>query len=278
MSYYISKFFMLIIFAVLTFYLSGCVGLTKAVSESENDNASQRLAYEYWKIKSVVSAARQESGEISICVELVDDDTYKNEESKFRTITVPFDNLTANIDEGVDFESSFADGTYYPMQMTKKDCDIIGYLNLFSTSALTIERLDIQENYRNQAYDLLNTFNIDQLHFDKLYEVAFVYFEEDTAKATDRNEVINIRIRAQDDMVRRPNDVLLVYWPTQIDQQGVKPISIAGVNRGAPDQKSKNAKDSKTKTIIRDFLYFPALVAMILIATGAWVPILIAIL
>ena len=109
-----------------------------------------------------------------------------------------------------------------------------------------------------------------------MYEVDFVNFGKNTAIATDRDVLKDIRIRVENNTVRRSDGVLLIYWPTQNDQRVEKPISIVGVNRGSYDPKSTNAKDTETNSIIESFLYLPLAVIIILIeASPVIVPILV---
>jgi hypothetical protein len=63
----ISKSFLLFFLAIfLLFYFSGCA--TKAVYKYAEEKAAPHYAYR--EIKSVVSAIKQENGDISVCVEL----------------------------------------------------------------------------------------------------------------------------------------------------------------------------------------------------------------
>jgi hypothetical protein len=49
------------------FYLNGCTITPKAI-ELANEKAAPQ--YEYWNIKRLVSAVKQENGDVSLCVEL----------------------------------------------------------------------------------------------------------------------------------------------------------------------------------------------------------------
>ena len=64
----IFEFLILIFLAMASlFYLNGCTITPKAL-QLPNEKAAPQ--YEYWNIKRVVSAVKQENGDISFCVEL----------------------------------------------------------------------------------------------------------------------------------------------------------------------------------------------------------------
>ena len=181
--------------------MSGCV--TSGLLEQVENSSSPRLNCDYWKIKRVVSAVKQENGDISICVELVDisilvvgricryhpEITYEDKKPELKTITLSFSYLTGDFAAGVDLESSESGcptcDALYPVEKTKKGCDKNISESLSSMADLPIERLEVHEKDRNELYDLLNSYNENSQITEKLYEVSFVNYDEGTEKATD---------------------------------------------------------------------------------------------
>ena len=204
-DFYISKSFTLIILAITFFYLSGCAG--KSSFQLAGEKASPELSCEYWNIQRVVSAIKHENGDISICVRLVN--PVKTENPKLKTITLPFSDLAGKITAGEKLASSPSgcplDDDWYPVEKAEKGCDKIGLTNVSSTTVLPIEKFDVGQRDvayldRNELYDLLNTYNKDQQITEKIYEVKS----------------------------KSSKHALLVYWPAQINRQGIPPIIIAG--------------------------------------------------
>jgi hypothetical protein len=78
--------FFILIFLVLAsvLYLNGCTLTPKALQLANEKAAPQ---YEYWNIKRIESAVKQENGDVSLCVEL--NNAGEIEEPKLNTITIP---------------------------------------------------------------------------------------------------------------------------------------------------------------------------------------------
>lgn len=182
------------------FCLNGCLSLN-AASEADR-KATPEYNCEYWKIQKVVSAVKNEKGDISICVRLVNPG--KTENPKLKTITLPFSDSTGKITDGTTLESSLPgcpmEDNLYPVEKTQEGCDNITAKNGSSTTFIPIEKLDIGHKDLNMLYDLLNAYNKDQQLIEKIYEVRGKFSKHS----------------------------LLVYWTMQNSQQSAQPIIIAG--------------------------------------------------
>ena len=179
------------------FYLNGCTLTPKAI-ELANEKAAPQ--YEYWNFKRLVSAVKQENGDVSLCVEL--NNTSEIEESKTNTITIPLVILNGEVNQ---HEShGFYPGEcpipcyWYPIGKVENGCDKITPGNLSTKSVLPIEKLTIHS--QDQFYDLLNSYSENEKIPDKIFEVSYA-----------------------------STDISTIYWFVQIDQQRTVPNSIAGV-------------------------------------------------
>jgi len=209
---------------VLLFYLSGCA--TIAAVDWAEQKASPELNCDYRKIKSVVSAVKQQNGDISICIELID--IAGKEAPKLKTVTLPFSDLTGTVVPGVDIESSSSPSgcpiydRLYPVEKTKKGCGKISSGNESSRVVLPIERLEFDKEDKNRLYDLLNIYTKGAQYAERLYEINFVNYENGTENATNGDEAIDHQTRYF------VSDVLFVYWPNPTSRQKHHPIIIAG--------------------------------------------------
>jgi hypothetical protein len=153
--------------------LNGCTITPKALQLANEKAAPQ---YEYWNIKRVVSAVKQENGDISFCVEL--NNAGEIEEPKLNTITIPLAILNGetNQHERLGFypgecplSNTFC--YWYPIEKVENGCDKITPGNLSTKSILPIEKLTIYS--QDQLYDLLNSYNENQKIPDKIFEVNY---------------------------------------------------------------------------------------------------------
>lgn len=224
----ISKSFILFFLAIfLLFYFSGCA--TKAVYKYAEEKAAPHYAYR--EIKSVVSAIKQENGDISVCVEL--NSSNEAEAPKLNTIALPLAVLAGetNAIESFGFRPMmcpFEDESCYsyPIEKSQNDCKICAHRDLSATSSLPIERLEVHNKDRNQLHDLLDSYNGNQQATEKIFEVSFVSDVADMEKNTDNddsNEVI-------DNIKKGSKDILLIYWPVKNGHQPVPPIHIANLH------------------------------------------------
>jgi hypothetical protein len=191
--------FLILIFLLLAslLFLKGCTLTPKALQLANEKAAPQ---YEYQNIKRLVSAVKQENGDVSLCVELNTADDIK--ESKLDTITIPFAILSGETDQHEKY--GFYTGEcpslcyWYPIEKVENGCEKITSENLSTKSILLIEKLAIDS--QNQLYDFINSYNENQKIPDKIFEVSHV-----------------------------SSDISEIYWFTRIDQQRTSPNSIAGV-------------------------------------------------
>jgi hypothetical protein len=224
----IPKSFALLFLAIfLLFYFSGCA--TMEVYKYAKEKAAPH--YEYWEIKSVVSATKQENGDISVCVELNSPDG--TEAPKLNTITLPLAVLAGetNAVESFGFRPvmcPFEDGSCYsyPIEKSQNDCKIGAQEDLSATSFLPIERLEVQNKDRNQLHDLLDSYNNYQQVTEKIYEVSFVSDVADTEENTNNHDSNGVA----DNKEKGSKDTLLIYWPVKNDHQYASPIQIANLH------------------------------------------------
>jgi hypothetical protein len=193
--------------------------------EWAEEKASPELNCEYLNVRNVLSAVKQENGDVSICLQL-DWARYTEAEQSKVTITLPFSEMTGAITAGVDLERGESgcpsSSSWYPIEKTLNGCDKITPENLSSPAFLPIEKLDVREENRDDLYDLLVADNKDSQIQDKIYEISFVTYAEHSETGADSDDLM-------EDWLRSVNDVILVYWPAQIGQEGVHTIRIIGI-------------------------------------------------
>lgn len=210
-----TKFFTLIVLAIASlFYIGGCASLpsfTRSAYNYAKEKASPDR--EYWHIKNVVSATKQENGNISVCVEL--ETSNETEQNKLRTLTL---HLLALTGENSSRETRllhvgcrYGDFPcyWYPIEKSKNGCEKVTPENLSSSSVVPIKELEVDYIDRNRLYEILDSNNEKETITEKIYEVSFVCDEEKVEK----------------DALEKS----LIYWPAQIDRQGSQPINIVGM-------------------------------------------------
>jgi len=194
----IFEFFIIILLVMISlFYLNGCTITPKALGLAKEKAAPQ---YEYGNIKRLVSAVKQENGDVSLCIDLnTADDT---EESKLNTLTIPLAIFNGEADQHERY--GFYPGEcpfscyWYPIEKIENGCDKITPENLSIKSILAIEKITISS--QEQLYDLLNSYNETQKIPDKIFEISDV-----------------------------SGNISSIFWFVRIDQQRTSANSIAGV-------------------------------------------------
>lgn len=222
----ILEFFILIFLAMTSlFYLNGC---TDKALQIAKDKASPENT-EHWKIKSVVSAVKHENGDISVCVEL--NDPGETGEPELNTISFSLSSLSGDTDAierlRLRPKECFFDNApcyWYPIAKTKRGCESVDLGISSSTSVLPIENISVNKKNRHQLYNLIINFNKNQPIKERIFEVSFVFDEEDTEKDADADND-----EERDNSTEGSKDISLIYWPAQIDQQGIQSIIISGV-------------------------------------------------
>ena len=178
-------------------YLNGCV-LTPRALELANEKAAPQ--YEYWNFKRLVSAVKQENGDVSLCVELTS--VGKFAEPKLSTLTIPRAILNGEANQHEKY--GFTPGEcplrcyWYPIEKVENGCDIITPEKNSTKSILPVVKSTVDS--QDQFYDLLNSFDENQKIPDKIFEVSYA-----------------------------STDISTIYWFVQIDPQRTVPNSIAGV-------------------------------------------------
>ena len=198
--------FLILILLILAslLFLNGCTITPKAI-ELANEKAAPQ--YEYRNIKRLVSAVKQENGDVSLCVEL--NNTGETEEPKLNTITIPRAILNGDANQHEKYR--FLPGEcplpcyWYPTEKVENGCEKIAPENLSTKSIISIKKLAIYS--QDQLYDFINSYKINQKISNKIFEVSYV-----------------------------SRDISEIYWFARIDQQRISPISIAGIY----DDKSTN--------------------------------------
>ena len=206
------------------FNLSGCI-TSRAVEFAER-KASPSVTRTYWHLKQVRSAIEQENGDISICVELYE--SYKSDKSECYIITMPNPSLVKETTDLATLEfmeetsvehppDSYIADYLYPLEKAKKGCKKFESKKLPADSILPIVKLSLADNDRNQLYSLLNELKLYGSPKEELFEVKFLKSDEDSSIEMTENEAAKFP------------EVLLVYWPSGMDQEFVQPI---GIRRG----------------------------------------------
>jgi hypothetical protein len=222
----IREFLILIFLAMVSiFYFNGCTA--KALQIAKHQASPQNE--EHWKIKSVVSAAKQENGDISVCVEL--SESGEPGKPKLDTIILPLSVLSGDTD-AIDrlslrpSECFFGNAAcyWYPIEKTQNGCEPVSPSTSSSTSVLPIENINLNNKNRHQLLNLLINFNKIQPIKERIYEVSFVFGEEDTKIETDTDND-----ESMDNSSKGSKDIALVYWPAQIGQQDMQSIILTGV-------------------------------------------------
>lgn len=212
-----------IILAIVSlFYLYGC---TEKALQLARDKASP-LNIEHRKIKGIISAARLENEDIAVCVEL--NDVGEKAEPKLNTIILPLSILTGDNStyerlklhpENCQFGGITC--YWYPIKKATTGCETLSAEKRLSASVIPVERLAVDNKDRKQLYDLLHQADKNQPFTEKIYEVSILFGRENTGKKPGPDEAI-------DDRETEFKDILLIYRPGRMGQQGLKPIGILG--------------------------------------------------
>ena len=211
---------------VFIFIVSGCI--TPHALDLAERKSSPSITYTDWNIKKIRSAVEQENGDISVCVELYE--SHKSHKSKCYAITLPSYSLlkTADLTEhgfqGLDIAEQpdkysldpYIVNYFYPLAKAKKGCHKLESEKLPAGSTLPIVKFTLPERDPRHLYNLLSDLKEEGSPEEKLYEVTFLKKEEDSSVEMNENKTAKY------------SDVLLIYWPSERDQELVQPIGIAG--------------------------------------------------
>ncbi|MBT8370602.1 MAG: hypothetical protein KJO34_06545, partial [Deltaproteobacteria bacterium] len=104
----------------------------------------------------------------------------------------------------------------YPLVKAKKGCQKLVAKKLPADSILPIVKLMLSENDRGQLYSMLNELKVYGSPREELFEVKFLKGEEDRS------------IEMNENGAAKHSDILLIYWPSGMDQEIVQPIGIGG--------------------------------------------------
>ena len=226
----ISKYFTLLLIPlifVLSFMMSGCA--TPYALGLAEEKATPSFTYTDWNISKVRSAAEHENGDISVCMELYESD--KKNKSEFYTVNLPNSSVSKEAadkealglrvkqidwDPDSDTPDAYIPEYLYPMVKAAKGCRKLESDELSADSKLPIVKLTFPEQDRSKLYAFLNEHNKQGSEREKLYEVQFVKMKEDRIAGMNDNEPTG-----------HP-DVLLIYWPSETDQNYVQPLGLAG--------------------------------------------------
>lgn len=212
---------------VFTFIVSGCI--TPYALDLAERKSSPSISYTDWNISEVKSAVEQENGDISVCVEL--HESQKTNKSEYYAITLPGSSLLGKTTDlatlgfrgkkSVEHPNGHSPDPYiddylYPLAKAKKGCHGSESKKLATDSVLPIVKLTLPEKDRNQLYTLLNELKAQASPEEKLYEVTFLKMEEDSS------------VEINDSAATKHPNVLLLYWPSEINQEPAQPLGIAG--------------------------------------------------
>ena len=199
LDFYIPKVYLLIYLVIASFYLSGCATSAAPLDESEADKkASLELNCEYyWKIQRVVSAIKHKNGDISICVRLVS--PVQTESPILKTITIPLSNLTGdnNTIDAIEKlglspdKCIFNDAIcfWHPIEEAKIGCNSLSSGTSSSAIILPVENISTNSKSRNQLYTRLDNLSKSQPATEKIYEVRFVFDEENKKEEGDTDNI-----------------------------------------------------------------------------------------
>ncbi len=224
------KYFKLLYVSLLLtfiFIMSGCA--TSYTLELADRKASPSMSYTNLKISKVRSAAKQKNNDISVCMELYE--PHKADKSRLYEFNMPGDFLLKKAsdletlgfrgektEENLDgsLTEPFSINYFYPLEKAKKGCKKNHREKLPADSILPIMQVTVSENEKSRLYALLSELRAQEPSDTKLFEVKFLKDED----------VSNAEMNGND--VNHYSDVLLIYWPSDMDQELVDPIGITG--------------------------------------------------
>jgi hypothetical protein len=190
--------------------------------------------YTDWKLNQVRSAVEKENGDISVWVEF--SESPKTKKSECYAITLPGAALlkqTADletigfhrksINERIDRNSPdpYIVNYLYPLAKAEKACHKREPEKLPTDSKLPIVKLTVPVKDQHVLYALIKELKAQGSPKEKLYAVKFLRGEEDNGVETNNDET-------KRNKVSEYSDVLLIYWPPQMDQEFIQPMGIAG--------------------------------------------------
>jgi hypothetical protein len=239
-DFHIRKSLVPILFTIFTlFYFSGC--LTDPALKFAQKKAQDTT--NYLIIKKVRTAAKQENGDISVCVDLTD--LADAEEPEPYTIVLPISSLAKGDADKKVHGFMNASGSYemhmydlypypsdwkfylYPVEKAQKGCDKI-FSDNFSTvvSTFPIEKINVPitnplaDSHSFGIYKILKKKLSQE---EKIYVVRLFSAEAGPENASYSHELINER-------VYEPIKIHLIYWPSQIrqEQERINPIGLVG--------------------------------------------------
>jgi hypothetical protein len=215
------------LFLVFIFIMSGCA--TTYTLDLADRKSSPSISHTDLNISKVRSAVEQENGDILVCVELYE--PHKTNKSECYAITLPSSSLlkktldmqTLGFREKKKVEhpdrytsTPYIVNYFYSLDKAKNRCNKLEPKKFSADSILPIVKITLPEKDRYQLYNMLNGLKQIGSPKEKLYEVKFLKMEEDSNVEMDENGVTNY------------SDVLLIYWPSEMDQDSVQPLGIAG--------------------------------------------------
>lgn len=226
-----SKYFNLLLIPTILFFsfmMSGCAVTPYAVDFAE-EKALPAITHTDWNISKVKSAVEQDNGVVSVCIELYESDQKNN--SEYYTVNLPNSSVLKETTDlrALGFKGNGIVGNsdsegpdpyileyLYPLAIATKGCRKLESEKMPAGSMLPIVKLTFPDQDRDKLYSFLNEHNEQGPEREKLYEVTFVKMKED--RIADMN----------DNDPTRHSDVFLIYWPSETDQNLVKPIGLSG--------------------------------------------------
>ena len=208
-------------------FLSGCV--TSAALLLAGEKSRPVITYTEWNISMVKSAVEQENGDISVCIEFFESD--KANQSEYYVINMPGPSL---LKETTDLETiglrekkvaGHPDGDspdpnihhyLYPLAKAEKGCHKLEPSKFPADSKIPLVKLTLPEKERYRLYTFLDELKLQGSPEKKLYEIKFLNAKEDSD------------VEMNDTKVTEYSDVMLIYWPSDADQEIVYPLVLAG--------------------------------------------------
>jgi hypothetical protein len=231
------KTFAIIPFAIASlFYLSGCT--LHALEYAEKKATAN---HNYMKIIKVRTATKQETGDISVCVDLVDIAEIK--EPECYTVVLPVSTLAKDAADKI--VNGFVDASdtselymydlysypsnlkfyLYPLDKAQKKCENVSSdKSSIAESPVPIEEVTVpivNHLAESDSFDKVLEKKLSQE--EKLYAVRLVSAEQGTGIAPESHELIN-------EKAEEVLNIHLIYWPPQVrqKQERIDPIGFAG--------------------------------------------------
>ena len=221
------KIFYRLLTVVILLIVSGCM-TTYAIDLAE-EKATPSNTFNFWEIIKVWSAIEQDDGSILVSTDM--NMISNNNKTEPHIIILPRASLLKQtLDmKTLGFLEAPLDGAieeglygpaihhyYYPLDRLKKNGRKLNDMKEYPQSNISIVKLTIRVNDQIQLFSLISEYRENEKRNDKLYEVKFLKREEES------------KTKLCSDKMSNDTAVWLVYWPSDINKEFIRPIAIRG--------------------------------------------------